>query len=205
MGPLRGAKRDAWEGGHRVPFIARWPGRITASAVSDETMCHVDFMATIAAMLGVQLPDNAGEDSINVLPALLGKKGSSPAREATVHHSCNGKFALRKGNWVLIDAPTGDDNGARGEPQWLKDERGYSKHNQPGELFNVGEDLGERHNYYAEKPEMVREFKALLEKYKADGRSTPGVAQTNDVKIGVKLTGGEAGKKNASNKGPLTE
>lgn len=184
MGPLRGAKRDAWEGGHRVPFLARWPGKIKAGAVSDETMCHVDFMATVAAILGAKLPDNAAEDSVNVLPVLLGGKLSEPAREATVHHSGGGKFAIRKGEWVLIDAPSGDDNGARGEPQWLKDERGYTKHDQPGELFNVHDDLAERHNYFAEKPELVRELKTLLEKYKADGRSTPGAKQQNDVTIG---------------------
>jgi arylsulfatase A-like enzyme len=184
MGDLRGAKRDAWEGGHRVPFLARWPGKIKAGAVSDETMCHVDFMATVAAILGAKLPDNAAEDSVNVLPVLLGEKLSATAREATVHHSASGKFAIRKGDWVLIDAPGGDDNGARGEPQWLKEKRGYTKHDQPGELFNVHDDLAERHNYFAEKPGLVRELKSLLEKYKADGRSTPGAPQQNDAVIG---------------------
>ncbi|MCE9608970.1 MAG: arylsulfatase [Chthoniobacter sp.] len=182
-GDLRGAKRDAWEGGHRVPFIARWPGKIEAGKVNDETMCHVDFMATVAAILGAKLPDNAGEDSVNVLPVLLGEPHGIPAREATVHHSANGKFAIRKGDWVLINAPSGDDNGAKGEPQWLKDERGYKPHDQPGELFNVRDDLAERHNYFAEKPELVTELKALLEKYQRDGRSTPGVPQANDVEI----------------------
>lgn len=182
-GELRGAKRDVWEGGHRVPFIARWPGKIKAGAVSDETMCHVDFMATVAAILGEKLPDNAAEDSVNVLPVLLGEKLSAPIREATVHHSAQGKFAIRKGDWVLIDAPSGDDNNAHGEPEWLKDERHYAKHEQPGELFNLSEDLAERHNYFAEKPLLVGELKTLLEKYKREGRSTPGVAQKNDVEI----------------------
>jgi arylsulfatase A-like enzyme len=182
-GELRGAKRDVWEGGHRVPFIARWPGKIKAGAVSDETMCHVDFMATTAAILGEKLPDNAAEDSVNVLPVLLGEKLSAPIREATVHHSAQGKFALRKGDWVLIDAPSGDDNGVHGEPQWLKDERSYTRHDQPGELFNVSEDLAERHNYFAEKPQLVGESQALLEKYKREGRSTPGTPQKNDVEI----------------------
>lgn len=182
-GELRGAKRDAWEGGHRVPFLARWPGRIPSGAVSDETMCHVDFLATVAALLEAQLPDDAAEDSVNVLPVLLGQKLSAPAREATVHHSARGKFAIRKGDWVLIDAPTGDDNGARGEPQWLKDERGYLPHELPGELYNLREDLGQRHNRFAEKPELVGELKGLLEKYKREGRSTPGKPQQNDVEI----------------------
>jgi arylsulfatase A-like enzyme len=195
---LRGAKRDAWEGGHRVPFIARWPGKIKAGAESNETMCHVDFMATVAAMIDARLPDNAAEDSVNVLPVLLGEPRSTPAREATVHHSANGKFAIRKGDWVLIDAPSGDDNGAKGEPQWFKDERGYTQHDQPGELFNVRDDLAERHNYFAERPELVAELKALLEKYKRDGRSTPGTPQTNDVEIAGYVPRAAARKAKAS-------
>ena len=186
MGELRGVKRDAWEGGHRVPFIARWPGKIKAGAVSDDTMCHVDFMATVAALLGVKLPDHAAEDSVNVLPVLLGEKLAAPAREATVHHSGSGKFAIRKGDWVFIDAPSGDDNRADGEPQWLKDERGYTRHDQPGELYNVREDTAERRNHFAEKPDIVRELKALLERYKREGRSTPGTPQKNDVKLAAK-------------------
>ena len=197
-GALRGAKRDAWESGHRVPFIARWPGQIKAGAVSDETMCHVDFMATVAALLGAKLPDHAAEDSVNVLPVLLGEKRSAPAREATVHHSAQGKFALRKGDWVFIDAPTGDDNGPRGEPQWLKAERNYTPHDQPGELFNLREDPAQRHNRYAEKPQLVRELKALLEKYKTEGRSTPGAAQKNDVPIQPYAPRPAAGKAKAA-------
>lgn len=183
MGPLRGAKRDAWEGGHRVPFLARWPGRIPAGTVSDETVCHVDFIATVAAILGAKLPDHAAEDSVNILPVLLGARLSSPVREATVHHSASGKFAIRRGDWVLIDAPTGDDNGRNGEPAWLQSERGYPKHTQPGELFNVRTDLAGRHNRFAEEPGLVGELKALLEKYQNDGRSTPGAPQSNDVVI----------------------
>ncbi len=120
-GLLRGAKRDAWEGGHRVPFIVRWPGRVHAGVVSDHTMCHVDIMATVAAILGEKLADNAGEDSFSMLPVLLNETPSIPTREATVHHSARGKFAIRKGDWVLIEAPSGDDNGANGEPPWLKE------------------------------------------------------------------------------------
>lgn len=182
-GELRGAKRDVWEGGHRVPFMTRWPGRIQAGSVSNETVCHVDFMATVAAVLGEKLPDNAAEDSYNLLPILLGEQRSGPVREATVHHSAQGKFAIRKGDWVLIDAPSGDDNGARGEPQWLKDERGYTNHDQPGELFNVREDLTERHNLFGERPQLVSELKSLLHKYKREGRSTAGKPQENDVEI----------------------
>jgi arylsulfatase A-like enzyme len=184
MGPLRGAKRDAWEGGHRVPFLARWPGKIAAGSVSDQTIAHVDLMATVAAMLGATLPEDAGEDSVNILPVLLGTAGSTPVREATVHQSASGKFAIRRGDWVLIDAPSGDDNRKRGEPEWFKEERGYTAHDQPGELFDLRQDLAERRNLYTERPEIVRALKELLEKYKREGRSTPGAAQKNDVPIG---------------------
>jgi len=174
MGELRGAKRDAWEGGHRVPMLACWPGKIRPACVSRETVCHVDLMATVAVLLGVHLPDNAGEDSYNILPALLGQPLDHPIREATVHHSCNGHFAIRKGNWVFIDHPTGDDNR---EPQWFKRERGYTVHHQPGELFDLCQDLPERRNLHGERPEIVRELNGLLEKYKREGRSAPGKPQ----------------------------
>ena len=170
MGDLRGVKRDAWEGGHRVPFLARWPGRIKPGTVSGEIVCHTDLMATLAGLLGIRLPDDAGEDSYNILPALLGEKLEKPIREATVHHSCNGKFAIRQGDWVFIDAPTGDDNK---EPDWLKEERGYKSHNFPGELYDLAQDPSERRNLYGERPEIVQRLKALLEKYKAEGRSAP--------------------------------
>ena len=182
-GDLRGAKRDAWEGGHRVPFIARWPEKIQPGTVSDETICHVDFMATVAAILEHKLPDNAAEDSVSILPALLGEQLKMPLREATVHHSARGKFAIRQGDWVLIDAPSGDDNGANGEPAWLKSERGYTTHDQPRELFNIREDLSQRHNRCADQPEIASKLSSLLKKYIEEGRSTPGTPQANDVEV----------------------
>jgi arylsulfatase A len=180
MGALRGAKRDIWEGGHRVPFIARWPGKIKPGAKSGETICHVDFMATVAALTSFKLPPDAGEDSFSLLPVLLGEDIRHPARGATVHHSFSGKFAIRRGEWVLIDSPSGDDNGKKGEPEWLAEERGYEKLNLPGELFNVREDLPERRNQFADHPERVKQLKDLLERTKNDGRSTPGPPQKND-------------------------
>jgi arylsulfatase A-like enzyme len=180
MDGLRGVKRDAWEGGHRVPFLARWPGQIPGGAVSAEIICHVDLMATCAAMLGATLPPTAGVDSYNVLPALRGQQLQHPIREATVLHSGSGKFVLRQGPWVLIDAQTGDDNGKRGEPAWLKQERGYTPNTAAGELYELRDDLPQRANLYAQKPEIVERLKALLEKYKAAGRSTPGPAQPNN-------------------------
>ncbi len=179
MDGLRGVKRDAWEGGHRVPFLARWPGHIPRGKVSKEIICEVDLLATCAALLHRSLPPNAGEDSYDILPVLLGKKVERPIREATVLHSGNGRFAIRQGNWVFIDAPTGDGNGGPkgGEPDWFKEQRGYQKHNYPGELYDLRRDLSQRRNLYASHPEIVQKLKALLEKYKTEGRSTPGPSQ----------------------------
>ncbi len=168
MDGLRGLKRDTWEGGHRVPFIARWPAQIAPGRVCDEVICLTDFTATAAAIAGAPLPSDMAEDSYNILPALLNARGETPLREATVHHSMRGKFAIRKGRWVLIDAPSGDDNA---EPHWFKAERGYEPHDQPRELFDLECDRMERFNCYAEHPEVVAELETLLEKYRREGRS----------------------------------
>ncbi len=168
MGELRGAKRDTWEGGHRVPFIASWPARIKPGSTSAEVICHVDMMATAAQIVGAKLPADAGQDSVSFLPALLGEKRDTPLREATVHHGGNGNLAIRKGNWVFIDAKTGGS-----EPAWFKQERGYETHKFPGELYDLSQDPAERKNLYAEHPEIGKELKMLLEKYKQDGRSVP--------------------------------
>jgi arylsulfatase A len=178
MGPLRGVKRDTWEGGHRVPFIARWPAKVKAGVISSEVISHVDLLATCAELVGAQLPADAGEDSVSFLSALVGEKRDKPLREATVHHGGNGTLAIRKGNWVLIDAKTGD--GGNREPAWFRRERGYQPHSFPGELYDLSQDLPERRNLYGERPEVVCELKELLEKYKRDGRSTPGPLQKND-------------------------
>ena len=170
MGDLRGVKRDVWEGGHRVPFLARWPGKIRPGSVSHEVICQTDLMATVAAIIGAKLPAHAGEDSYNILPALLSEKLDRPLREATVHHGGSGKFAIRQGNWVLIDAPSGDGNK---EPPWFKQQRGYQPHGFPAELYDLSQDFSERRNLYGERSDKVRELKALLEKYKAEGRSAP--------------------------------
>jgi arylsulfatase A-like enzyme len=140
----------------------------------------------VAALVGARLPDNAGEDSVNALPTFLGEKRNHPMREATVLHSGSGKFAIRQGEWVLIDAATGDDNR---EPTWFKEQRGYLPNPFPGELYNLHEDLVERHNAYGEKPDIVLRLKTMLEKYKSDGRSTPGVPQHNDAAARLRKPG----------------
>ena len=100
----RGYKADIWDGGHRIPFIARWPGKIKPGTRSDQLICLTDLMATCAEILGAKLPDNAGEDSVSILPALLGT-ATEPLHEAVVHHSINGTFAIRQGHWKLELCP----------------------------------------------------------------------------------------------------
>ena len=115
--------------------------------------------------------------AINILPVLLGKKSQRPVREATILHSGRTNFAIRQGDWVLIDAPSGDGNITRqhaGEPEWFKQERGYAENKFPGELYDLRDDLPERRNLYGEKPKVVGRLKGLLDKYKTQGRSTPG-------------------------------
>ena len=158
----RGVKADVWDGGHRVPFIARWPGRIESGTVNDETICHVDLMATCAALLGGELPNDAGEDSYNILPALFGESAGKPIREATVHHSSNGMFAIRQGKWKLILG--------RGSGGWS----GSGKETDPPmQLYDVKKDPSEANNLYNEHPEIVQRLADLLEKHKREGRSTP--------------------------------
>ena len=171
MGSLRGVKRDAWEGGHRVPFIARWPGHVPAGKVSDQFLVLTDMMATCAAITGSALPEDAAEDSMDMLPALL---GGTVAREGGVMVGISGKPALRQGDWVLIAAPTGRENPApRGEPDWFRELRSYTSHTESYELFNLRDDLPQRINRAATESERVKAMLALLEKYRHDGRSVP--------------------------------
>ncbi len=175
MGDLRGVKRDAWEGGHRVPVLRPMArSRSPAGSVSDETICHVDLMATLAAILEVPLPNDAAEDSVNIPQPSSAGLTSARSAKATVHHTGSGRFAIRQGSLVFIDIPTGDDNNAANrEPDWLKAERGYTPHDQPGELYDLAHDPAERTNLHATRPDDVKRLKALLEKYKAEGRSVP--------------------------------
>ena len=165
VGPLRGMKGDAWEGGHRMPFIARWPGHIPAGSKSNEVICHTDMIATAAAITGQKLPANAGEDSYNLLPAFLGKK-TKPIREATVHQSSRRYLAIRQGNWKLIP---GLGSGGFSKPSKVKPKKG----DPAGQLYNLKNDLGEKTNLYAKRPKIVKRLTALLEKYKKENRSTP--------------------------------
>ena len=165
-GNTRGQKADIWDGGHRVPFLARWPGRIKPGTSNDETICLSDLMATAAAIVGEKLPPNAGEDSYNILPALLGETLERPIREATVHHSVSGMFALRQGSWKLI---VGRGSGGFTAPRKIKPKPGEPA----GQLYNLAADPREEKNLYQEKPEVVTRLRKLLNKYRKEGRSAP--------------------------------
>ncbi len=122
-------------------------------------------MATAAEITGQTLPDNAGEDSISILPALLGEKLDKPLREATVHHSINGSFSIRQGKWKLELCP--------GSGGWSKPRPGEAKKlNLPAvQLYDLSKDIGEKTNLCKEHPEIVKHLSALLEKYKQQGHS----------------------------------
>ena len=173
---FRGYKADIWDGGHRIPFIARWPGQIKPGTTSDQTICLTSLMATCAEITGAKLPDNAGEDSVSILPVLQGT-AKGPVCEAVVHHSINGSFSIRQGDWKL-ELCAG--SGGWSEP---KPKSQAAKELPPAQLYNLAKDPGEKMNVQAENPEVVARLTKLLEKYVADGRSTPGAPQPNDVKI----------------------
>jgi len=171
MGKLRGAKRMLWEGGHRVPFIVWGPGRVPARSEETETVCLTDVMATVAGMLGIALPNDAAEDSYDVSSAVFGRPRKAPIREATVHYSMDGQFAIRRGDWVYLDSR--DGGGGRAEPEWMRKRLGVVAHQEPAELFNLRADPAQTRNLYSQEPSRVRELKAILEKYKREARSTP--------------------------------
>jgi arylsulfatase A-like enzyme len=163
-GNLRGQKADIWEGGHRIPLIVRWPGNIKTGSRSDQLVCLTDLMATIAALTGTALLEDAGEDSLDFSSVLLGRKPGTPLRDTIVHHSADGTFAVRQGQWKLAMAL-----GSRGFslPKDLVPKAGEAE----GQLYNLRDDPQEQHNLWLREPKMVARLKALLEKLKADGHS----------------------------------
>jgi arylsulfatase A-like enzyme len=168
-GPLRGYKADAWEGGHRVPFMVRWPGVVKPGSVCGQLVYQADLIRTFADMFGVKLPENAGEDSFSLMPLLKG--ADQPIRENAVSASIGGIPGVRSGSWKYIPAPGSGGWGSGGDQS------------QPVQLYNLADDIGETKNLAAAMPEKVAEMKALLEKLITDGRSTPGALQKNDVEV----------------------
>ncbi|MBI1369952.1 MAG: sulfatase-like hydrolase/transferase [Planctomycetes bacterium] len=167
-GPLRGYKGDAWEGGHRVPFIIRYPGVTKPGTVTHQLAEHADFMATFAEIVGYKLPPTAGEDSVSLLPILRGE--DHPVRDSAISQGLNGLFAIRKGDFKLILG--------KGSGGWSN---GVAK--QPGQLYHITDDIGETKNIYDTQPSIVTELKTLLAHQVESGRSTPGPDQPNDRNI----------------------
>jgi arylsulfatase A-like enzyme len=188
---FRGHKADIFEGGHRVPFIVRWPGKVKAGGSSGQMVCLVDFIATCAEIAGAKLPASAAEDSISFLPVLLGADG--PRRQALVSHSINGSFAIREGNWKLcLCAGSGGWSAPKpGSPQ----ERDLPA----DQLYDLAADRAEQKNVAAEHPDIVKRLSDMLDKYIADGRSTAGEPQKNAVPIQVRKGAKGARKKAAAN------
>jgi len=157
----RGQKSDAWDGGHRVPFFARWPGVVPRESECDQTLCLTDFMATCAEILDVSLPEDAAEDSASMLPVLRGSPVST--REAVVHHSIDGRLAIRKGKWKLLEGP--------GSGGWSLPDDTVPNDAPPIQLYDMETDPEEQTNLHARNLGVVAELTDLLDRYRRENRS----------------------------------
>lgn len=169
---LRGSKADIWDGGHRIPFIARWPAKIAAGTTSDQLICLVDFFATTADILGQPVPAGSCEDSVSFLPAFGGEKIVS-TRHGVIHHSISGHFAYRQGPWKLALARA---SGGWSSPTEAKAPADWPK----GQLYNMQDDIGETTNLFESEPEIVNQLLDLLKADIERGRSTAGPDSKND-------------------------
>jgi arylsulfatase A-like enzyme len=169
MGDLRGLIRDLWEGGHRVPFIVRFPGKVPRGTQSDEVICQTDLMATIAAFAGIEIPADAGEDSYNMINVFKGIPQEKPVRDYIIHHSLNGRFAVRKDNWILVEANTAE---VSKEPGWIKEKFNYTADTSQLVLYNLNTDMKESGNLCSENPDRANELLLLLRQSRESGRST---------------------------------
>jgi arylsulfatase A-like enzyme len=177
---FRGHKADIYEGGHRVPFIARWSGTVKPGSTCNEPVCLVDLFATCADIVGGVISDTAAEDSVSLLPILNGT-AKKPVREAVVHHSINGSFSIRQGHWKLNFCP-GSGGWSTPKPIGKKPKQDAASFGADGwiKLYNLAEDPTELNNLAEQHPEAVERLSALAQKYIDDGRSTPGAPQSND-------------------------
>ncbi|MBI9072966.1 MAG: arylsulfatase [Melioribacteraceae bacterium] len=176
---FRGHKADIFEGGHRVPFIVKWPAGIKPGVISNKTICTTDLMATCASLTNQKLADNSGEDSFDMTPLFRNHESDEFQREATVHHSSNGSFAIRKGDWKLILC--------RGSGGWSapKPAEAKKKGLPKVQLYDLSQDIGEQINLQAQYPAIVEELTALLQRYADNGRSTPGKPQQNNGDVDI--------------------
>lgn len=175
---FRGYKSDLFEGGHRMPFIARWPGKIPAATRCGTPVGLVDLFATCAELLGAKLPDNAAEDSVSLWPMLRGEKGAT-RHIPLVLHSGEGRFSIRDGRWKLLLWPgSGGWSSPTPNPsRWLKVEPTDLSTLPPYQLFDLETDPAEKNNLARAHPEIVRRLGRLLRHHIETGRSTPGAPQ----------------------------
>ena len=170
---LRGSKADIWDGGHRIPFIVRWPGKVKPGSSSDQLICLTDLFATAGEITGNDLPVGSCEDSVSFVPALLGQTIDS-SRVGVIHHSISGHFAYRQGPWKLALA--------KASGGWSSPKEGEAPKGSPkAQLFDMKSDPGEKRNLYLEKPEIAQRLLAQLEMEIRGGRSTAGADSNNDV------------------------
>lgn len=172
---FRGHKADIYEGGHRIPFIVKWPNEIKAGNFTDETICLTDLMATVGAIVNQDIANNTAEDSYNFLPVLKGETIIEHVREATVHHSINGTFSIRQGKWKLIFGP---GSGGWSDPKPKEARESLLPLYQ---LYNLEIDFAEKNNLAFDFPEVVDEMTKLMEGYVKEGRSTRGERVENDT------------------------
>ena len=170
--PFRGLKRDIYEGGHHVPFIIRWPGLTKAGSTSDALVSQIDLMGTFADALGVALPDDAAEDSHSMLAHLKGK--TKTVRTQHVHNTETNAYAMRQGDWVLVNTKTGYHSGRN--TTW-EAKHSYQNDNKAPQLYNLREDIGQRKNIAEKHPEIVERLTALLTEIRERGHSAPRLAK----------------------------
>ncbi len=170
--PWRGIKRDNWEGGHRVPFIVRWPDRVPAGTVSDQLMCQTDIIASLASILKIELPDDCAEDSFDLGPAWLSNQ-EKPIRDHIVHQGFAGirKLAIRSGEWKYLNHQGSGGNNYAKHKKLQEFHVPDTSPSAPGQLYNMVQDPGETKNLYFEHPEIVEKLSAKLTEIKEAGRS----------------------------------
>ncbi|WP_299782409.1 arylsulfatase [uncultured Formosa sp.] len=173
---FRGYKSDIWEGGHRIPFMVRWPGEIEANSINDKLICQTSLMATCAAVAGLNLDDNSGVDSYSILPMLENKKAKTDYN-VVVHHSINGKFSLRNKKWKLELTP---GSGGWSNPT---DNKAIDENYPDIQLYNMKTDAQETTNVYDKHPKLVKKMTAQLKEIIENGRTTSGALQQNDVTV----------------------
>lgn len=184
---FRGYKSDIWEGGHRIPFIVKWPGKIKPNTTNSQLICQTSLMATCAAITGADLDADEGVDSYSILPLLKNNKAKTDY-ELVVHHSINGKFSIRNKKWKLELTP---GSGGWSAPT---DKKAIMEGLPQIQLYNMKKDWGETTNVYKKHPRIVNRLTAELIRIVDNGRTTVGTSQKNDVPIDIYKTGNnEAG------------